>query len=104
MHSMNSMDFVIRRSKWIALSADQQAAVRAAVDEWSLATWMSQELADRNAAAKRNPDTLVVWGEKEKAEFRKVASEVWESWSKKSPLAKEIYDSQVKFLKSLGKL
>jgi TRAP-type mannitol/chloroaromatic compound transport system substrate-binding protein len=104
MHSMNSMDFVIRRSQWNRLSADQKAAVTAAVDEWGLATWMSQELEDRKAAAKRNPETLIAWGEKEKAEFRKVAREVWENWSKKSPLAKEIYESQLKFLQSIGKL
>jgi TRAP-type transport system periplasmic protein len=29
---------------------------------------------------------------------------VWQKWSKKSPLAKEIYESQTKFLKSIGKL
>jgi TRAP-type mannitol/chloroaromatic compound transport system substrate-binding protein len=65
---------------------------------------MDQEQDDRKAAAKRDPSTLVQWGEKEKAEFRKVAEQVWEKWSKKSPLAKEIYESQVKFLKSIGKL
>ncbi|BBK43468.1 lactate-binding periplasmic protein [Allostella vacuolata] len=103
-HSLNAMDFVVRRSKWNALSAENKAAVTAAVDEWSLATWMSQEHADRLAAAKRKPETLVTWGEKEKADLRKVAQTVWESWSKKSPLAKEIYESQVKFLQSIGKL
>jgi TRAP-type mannitol/chloroaromatic compound transport system substrate-binding protein len=103
-HSMNAVDFVIKRAKWNALSPEQKAVVRAAVDEWCMATWMSQELEDRKAAAKRNPDTLVQWGEKEKAEFRQVAQGVWESWSKKSPLAKEIYDSQLAFLKSIGKL
>ena len=56
------------------------------------------------AVAKRDPKTLVGWGEKEKTDFRKVAQGVWEKWSKKSPLAKEIYESQLKFLKSLGKL
>ena len=103
-HSMNAVDFVIKRGKWNALSPEQKAVVRAAVDEWCMATWMSQELEDRKAAAKRNPDTLVQWGEKEKAEFRQVSQGVWESWSKKSPLAKEIYDSQLAFLKSIGKL
>ncbi len=103
-HSMNSIDFVIRRSKWNALSPEQKATLTAAVDEWSLATWMSQEQADRAAAAKRSPDTLITWGEKEKGELRQVAQGVWESWSKKSPLAKEIYDSQVAFLKTIGKL
>jgi TRAP-type mannitol/chloroaromatic compound transport system substrate-binding protein len=103
-HSLNAMDFVVKRSKWKRLTPEQQAIVRAAVDEWSLATWISQEQADRLAAAKRKPETLVTWDEKEKAELRKVASTVWESWSKKSPLARETYDSQVKFLKSIGKL
>jgi len=103
-HSMNSVDFVISKRKWNALSAEQKAVVTAAVDEWCLRTWMDQELEDRRAIAKRDPKTLVPWGEKEKAEFRMVSQSVWEKWSKKSPLAKEIYESQVKFLKSIGKL
>lgn len=103
-HSMNSVDFVLSKRKWKALSPELQAIVTAAVDEWSLRTWMDQELDDRLAAAKRDPKTLVAWSEKDKTEFRKIAQTVWEKWSKKSPLAKEIYDSQVKFLKTLGKL
>ncbi|MBL8700112.1 MAG: TRAP transporter substrate-binding protein DctP [Alphaproteobacteria bacterium] len=103
-HSMNSTDFVVRRSKWNALSADQKAAIYAALEEWNIATLMNQEWEDRQAAAKRDPSTLITWGEKEKLELRQVAQGVWESWSKKSPLAKEIYDSQVAFLKKMGKL
>lgn len=103
-HSMNSVDFVLSKRKWKALSPELQAIVTAAVDEWSLRTWMDQELDDRLAAAKRDPKTLVAWSEKDKTEFRKIAQTVWEKWSKKSPLAKEIYESQVKFLKTLGKL
>ena len=103
-HSMNSIDFVLNKRKWNALSAEQKAIVTAAVDEWSLRTWMNQELEDRKAVAKRDPATLIPWGEKEKAEFRTVAQKVWQKWSKKSPLAKEIYESQTKFLKSIGKL
>jgi len=103
-HSMNSVDFVISKRKWNALTPEQKAIVIAAVDEWCLRTWMDQELEDRRAVAKRDPKTLVPWGEKEKAEFRQVSQQVWEKWSKKSKLATEIYDSQLKFLKSLGKL
>jgi TRAP-type transport system periplasmic protein len=103
-HSMNSMDFVLSKKKWNALTAEQKAIVTAAVDEWSLRTWMDQELDDRRAVAKRDPKTLVPWGEKEKAEFRQISQQVWEKWSKKSKLATEIYESQLKFLKSLGKL
>lgn len=103
-HSMNSMDFVLSKRRWNALTPQQKAVVTAAVDEWSLRTWMDQERDDRLAVAKRDPNTLIAWGEKEKAEFRKVAQQVWEKWSKKSPLAKEIYQSQLNFLKSIGKL
>ena len=101
---MNSTDFVVSKRKWDALTPDQQAVVRAAADEWCMATWMSQELEDRKAAAKRDPSTLIAWGEKEKVQLRQVARGVWENWSKKSPLAKEIYTSQVNFLVSIGKL
>lgn len=103
-HSLNSTDFVVSKRKWDALTPDQQAVVRAAADEWCMATWMSQELEDRKAASKRDPSTLVTWGEKEKVQLRQVARGVWENWSKKSPLAKEIYTSQVNFLVSIGKL
>ena len=94
----------MRRSKWNALSADQKAAVQTALEEWNIRTMMNQELEDRKAAAKRDPSTLITWGEKEKLELRKVAQTVWEDWAKKSPLAKEVYDSQVQFLKMMGKL
>ncbi len=103
-HSMNSVDFVVAKRKWNALSAEQKAIVTAAVDEWCLRSWMTQELEDRKAAAKRKPETLVQWGEKERAEFRTASQKVWQKWSKKSPLAKEIYESQTRFLKSIGKL
>jgi TRAP-type mannitol/chloroaromatic compound transport system substrate-binding protein len=103
-HSLNSTDFVVRRSKWNALSADQKGAVQTALEEWNIRTMMNQELEDRKAAAKRDPATLIAWGDKEKLELRRVAQTVWEEWSKRSPLAKEVYDSQVQFLKMMGKL
>jgi len=103
-HSLNATDFVVRRSKWNALSPDQKAAVQAALEEWNIRTMMNQELEDRKAVAKRDPATLVAWGEKEKLELRRVAQTVWEEWAKKSPLAKEVYDSHIQFLKMMGKL
>jgi TRAP-type mannitol/chloroaromatic compound transport system substrate-binding protein len=103
-HSLNSIDFVVRRARWNALSADQKAAVQTALEEWNMRTMMNQELEDRKAVAKRDPSTLIAWGDKEKLELRKVAQSVWEEWSKRSPLAKEVYDSHVQFLKMMGKL
>jgi len=34
--------------------------------------------------------------------IRAVAIKTWEDWSKKTPLAKKAYDSQVAWLKAIG--
>jgi TRAP-type mannitol/chloroaromatic compound transport system permease small subunit len=43
-HSMNSMDFVLSKRRWDALSAEQKAIVLAAVDQWSLRTWVDRAI------------------------------------------------------------
>jgi hypothetical protein len=36
------------------------------------------------------------------AKLRAKAEKTWEAWSKKTPLAKKAYDSQLAWLKALG--
>ena len=38
------------------------------------------------------------------AKMRTLAQKTWEEWSKKTPLAKKAYDSQIAWLKALGVL
>jgi hypothetical protein len=36
------------------------------------------------------------------AKMRALAQKTWEEWSKKTPLAKQAYDSQITWLRELG--
>ena len=42
------------------------------------------------------------WGGAEIEKMRALAQKTWEDWSKKTPLAKKAYDSQMAWLKELG--
>ena len=42
------------------------------------------------------------WPEAEMVKIRALAQRTWEEWSKKTPLAKQAYDSQLAWLKDLG--
>jgi TRAP-type mannitol/chloroaromatic compound transport system substrate-binding protein len=42
------------------------------------------------------------WPEPEMVKIRALAQRTWEEWSKKTPLAKQAYDSQLAWLKELG--
>jgi hypothetical protein len=44
----------------------------------------------------------VVWDETQMTKMRQLAVKTWEDWSKKTPLAKQAYDSQLAWLKDLG--
>ena len=41
------------------------------------------------------------WDDAEMAKIRALAHKTWEDWSKKTPLAKQAYDSQLAWLKDL---
>jgi hypothetical protein len=44
----------------------------------------------------------VVWDDAQMVKMRELAHKTWEDWSKKGPLAKKAYDSQVAWLRDLG--
>jgi N-acetyl-beta-hexosaminidase len=44
----------------------------------------------------------VIWDDAQMAKMRELAVKTWEDWSKKTPLAKQAYDSQLAWLKDLG--
>ena len=63
---------------------------RVAVDDVRVA----KELVAKNV----NPAT---WPEAEMVKIRVLAQRTWDDWSKKSPLAKTAYDSQLAWLRDL---
>ena len=42
------------------------------------------------------------WDDAQMTKMRALAVKTWEDWSKKTPLAKQAYDSQLAWLKDLG--
>jgi TRAP-type mannitol/chloroaromatic compound transport system substrate-binding protein len=46
--------------------------------------------------------TVSTWSDAELAKIRDVAIKTWEEWSKKTPLAKRAYDSQLAWLRAIG--
>jgi TRAP-type mannitol/chloroaromatic compound transport system substrate-binding protein len=103
-HSMPSQEFAVNKAKWDALPADLKGIVSACVREWTwdqiqrIAVEDTHAMADirgKNATAGTLPDAEI-------AKMRTLAQKTWEDWSKKTPLAKKAYDSQIEWLKALG--
>jgi TRAP-type mannitol/chloroaromatic compound transport system substrate-binding protein len=103
-HSMPIQEFTVNMDAWKKLPDDLKALLHTAVREW---TWdQTQRIAVddlrvvRELAAKGIKATQ--WPEPEMVKIRALAQRTWEDWSKKTPLAKQAYDSQLAWLKELG--
>ncbi len=103
-HSMPSQEFAVNKAKWDALAPDLKAIVSSCVREWTwdqvqrIAVEDTRAIADirsKGATAGSMPDAEI-------AKMRSLAEKTWEEWSKKTPLAKKAYDSQITWLKALG--
>lgn len=102
-HSMPLQDFAVNMDAWKKLPDDLKALLSTAVREW---TWdQVQRIAvddvrvTKELAAKGITPTA--WPAGEMAKIRPLAQQTWEAWSKKTPLAKAAYDSQLGWLKEL---
>jgi len=103
-HSMPIQEFAVNMDAWKKLPDDLKALLHTAVREW---TWdqvqrvavddlrVVRELAAKGIKAAQ-------WPESEMIKIRALAQRTWEEWSKKTPLAKQAYDSQLAWLKELG--
>ena len=105
-HSMPSQEFAVNKAKWDALPADLKATVSTCVREW---TWdqiqrIAVEDTDALANIRGKGATAGTLPDGEIAKMRTLAQKTWEEWSKKTPLAKKAYDSQLAWLKALGVL
>ena len=102
-HSMPMQDFAVNMDAWKKLPDDLKALLSTAVREW---TWdQVQRVAVDDARVARELAAkgvnAAVWSEAEMAKIRPLALHTWEEWSKKTPLAKAAYDSQLAWLREL---
>ncbi len=109
-HSMAVLQFVINQKVWDKIGPQGQAALTT----WYYAAWTDMtratDLQDRKLVAADRAGTgtkgitIVNWSQEERDKFRKVAQGAWEDVSKQSPLAKEAYDANIKFMTTMGLL
>jgi len=103
-HSMPVQEFTVNLATWKALPDDVKLLVSSAVREW---TWdQVQRVAVDDVRVlkelKAKGVERIRWDEAEMRKVRELAHKTWEDWSKKGPLAKKAYDSQVAWLRDLG--
>ncbi len=106
-HSTPILQFTISQQVWDELSEQE----RTALDVWYLAAYnglrqyfdrLDRQLVARDKAA--GELTIIDWPQEERDKFRTIAQEAWSDFAAQSPLAKEVYESHVAFMKEAGLL
>jgi TRAP-type mannitol/chloroaromatic compound transport system substrate-binding protein len=105
-HSMPVQEFSVNMDAWKKLPNELKAIVQSTTREW---TWdQVQRVAVDDVRAQKEIGgkgvKQIVWSDAELAKIRTLAHRTWDDWSKKTPLAKQAYDSQIAWLKDLGLL
>ncbi len=108
-HSMAVIQMVINQKVWNKLTEGE----RTMLDVWYLAystdirrasDLEDRKLVSRDKAGKGLVKEVIDWAQVERDKFREIAVGAWEDYAKKSPLAKEAYDANIKFMKQYGLL
>ena len=106
-HSMANLQTIINKKVFNKLSKQHQTALTV----WTYMTWTAKlrdaGLDGRAQVAKDKAAgdlTIIDWPVSERAKFRQIAVEAWNSAASKSPLAKEALDSNLAYMKKIGLL
>lgn len=102
-HSMPVQEFTVNQDAWKRLPDDLKALLSTAVREWC---WdQVQRIAVDDARVTKDLAAkginATTWTEAEMDRIRPLAQKTWEEWSKKTPLAKAAYESQLAWLREL---
>ena len=101
---MPVQEFSVNVAAWKALPDDIKAIVQSSTREWTWDQVQRVAVDDvrvlKELAAKGIKHQ--VWDDAQMVKMRELATKTWEDWSKKTPLAKQAYDSQLAWLKDLG--
>ncbi|MBT9386076.1 TRAP transporter substrate-binding protein DctP [Pseudooceanicola sp. CBS1P-1] len=104
-HSMPSMQFTINEETWEKISPEDQKALH---DWWYDAMFamaketarLDKELAERDEAGGKIH--VINWAQADRDKMRDVARKQWEEYAKKSPLAQEALDANLKYMTEIG--
>ncbi len=105
-HSIPMGDVSMNLELWNSLDDETKALLDMAVRTLALDLLQAFEKADAEvlASAAEKGITIIDWSPEERAKFRDAAQGIWKATAAKSPLAKEIYESQVAWLKAIGQI
>lgn len=108
-HSMAVIQMVINQKVWNKLSD----AERTMLDVWYIAystdirrasDLEDRKLVSRDKAGNGLVKEVIDWTLEERTKFREIAVGAWKDFAKKSPLAQQAYDANIKFMKEYGLL
>lgn len=103
-HSMPLQVVTINKGIWDSLPAYLKIILETGVYRLASEVYYQYEMQDLEAAAQARAEGIKIsdWSLEERAKFRNIAREQWQSVTEKSPVAKEYIDALVKFMKSQG--
>ena len=108
-HSMAVIQMIINNKVWNKLTVAEQTALDMWYTAYSTGLRRAADIEDRklvarDKAGKGNVTEVIDWTLEERNKFRAIAVGAWEDFAKKSPLAQEAYDANIKFMKMYGLL
>lgn len=106
-HSMPSDHLACNKAKWDALPDGHRRIIEVAMQKLALQAAMTTRVKNAEDAATLPASkglNIYDWSAEDRAKFRQAAQKAWQNWADKSPEAKTLVDSHVRFMKKLGLL
>jgi len=105
-HSMPVQELTVNMDAWKKLPDDVKGILLSTTREWTWDQVQRVAVDDVRATKEVGPKGVkqIVWSDAEMVKVREMAHKTWEEWGKKTPFAKQAYESQVAWLKDIGVL
>ena len=104
--SMPISTLAINAKEWEKLPKDIQEIVKSAMREYNADVLARLAIEDIKAVEEMKAMglTQITWADDDIARLRTIAREIWLDWGKKSALSQKVVDSQLAWLRKLGKI
>jgi TRAP-type mannitol/chloroaromatic compound transport system substrate-binding protein len=104
--SMPLADLTVNKKEWEKLPEDIKAILRVAARELTFEQMQKTYIEEFEIVKKMKAEGAIAcaWKDEDVKEFRKMAYQIWDEWSQKSPKAKKVIDAQKEWLREIGRL
>lgn len=103
-HSMSSDHLACRTDAWDKLTERQQKIITVAHKTMAMDLMMAVSVADGIAVAELPAEGVTIhnWSAEDRDKFRAASQAAWDNWAEKTPEAKALVESHIKFSKQIG--